>query len=47
MERPRRLSAVQPTERLIGNCPAIDALRAQIRHLAPFDAVGHPAGPTV
>ncbi len=47
MERSRPLPAVQPTERIIGNCPAIDALRVQIRHLAPFDAVGHPAVPTV
>jgi transcriptional regulator with PAS, ATPase and Fis domain len=47
MERPHPLPAVQPTERIIGNCRAIDALRAQIRHLAPFDGVGHPAVPTV
>jgi DNA-binding NtrC family response regulator/tetratricopeptide (TPR) repeat protein len=47
MERPHPLPAVQSTERIIGNCPAIDALRAQIRHLAPFDSVGHPAVPTV
>jgi transcriptional regulator with PAS, ATPase and Fis domain len=47
MERPHPLPAVQPTERIIGNCRAIDALRVQIRHLAPFDGVGHPAVPTV
>jgi transcriptional regulator with PAS, ATPase and Fis domain len=47
MERPRTLPAAQPTERIIGNCPAIDALRAQIRHLAPFDAVNYSAVPTV
>jgi DNA-binding NtrC family response regulator/tetratricopeptide (TPR) repeat protein len=47
MERPHSLPAVPPTERIVGNCPAIEALRAQIRHLAPFDAVGHPAVPTV
>jgi two-component system, NtrC family, response regulator AtoC len=47
MERPRPLPAVQPTERIIGDCPAIDALRTQIRHLVPFDAVGHPTVPTV
>ena len=29
------------------SAPAIAALRAQIRHLAPFDAVGNPAVPTV
>jgi DNA-binding NtrC family response regulator len=47
MERPHLLPAVHPTERIIGNCPAIAALRAQIRHLVPFDGVGHPAVPTV
>ena len=36
-----------PTDRLIGNAPAIAALRAQIRHLVTFDAVGSPAAPTV
>src|SRR6266850_5287353 len=40
-------SVVHPTERLVGQSSAIHALRAQIRHLAPFDAVGHPAVPTV
>src|SRR5919198_1497867 len=47
MARPSPLSPVHPTDRIIGNCPAIGALRAQIRHLAPFDAVGHPYVPTV
>jgi DNA-binding NtrC family response regulator/tetratricopeptide (TPR) repeat protein len=47
VEGPHPLSAVQPTERIIGHCPAVKALRAQIQHLAPFDAVGHPAVPTV
>src|SRR5205823_1196205 len=35
------------TERMVGNSPAITALRAQIRHLASFDAVGNPYVPTV
>ena len=29
--------AGHPTDRLIGTAPAVAALRAQIRHLAPFD----------
>ena len=36
-----------PTHRLMGNAPAIAALRAQIRHLATFDTVGSPHVPTV
>src|SRR5215475_12590835 len=41
------ISPIHPTDRIVGNCPSIGALRAQIRHLAPFDAVGHPSVPTV
>jgi DNA-binding NtrC family response regulator/tetratricopeptide (TPR) repeat protein len=47
MARSRPLAVAHPTDRLLGNCPAISALRAQIRHLASFDAVGHPYVPTV
>src|SRR5262245_32891864 len=36
-----------PTDRLVGTAPAIAALRAQVRHLATFDAVGSPHVPTV
>jgi two-component system, NtrC family, response regulator AtoC len=36
-----------PTDRLMGNSPAIEALRAQIRHLAPFDSLGSPVVPTL
>jgi DNA-binding NtrC family response regulator/tetratricopeptide (TPR) repeat protein len=36
-----------PTDRLIGTCPAIVALRRQIQHLAAFDTLGNPAVPTV
>src|SRR5499433_3656020 len=36
-----------PTERLVGTCPAIAALRGQLRHLAAFDTLGNPAVPTV
>jgi len=34
-------------DRLVGEAPALQTLRAQIRHLARFDAVGHAAVPTV
>jgi DNA-binding NtrC family response regulator/class 3 adenylate cyclase len=47
MAFPRPASPIHPTDRIIGNCPAISALRAQICHLAPFDVVGHPYVPTV
>ena len=36
-----------PTDRIVGHAPAIDALRAQIRHLATFDTVGNAAVPTL
>jgi transcriptional regulator with PAS, ATPase and Fis domain len=36
-----------PTHRLVGNAPAMAALRAQIRQLAPFDTLGGPAVPTL
>ena len=39
--------AGHPTDRLIGIAPAIAALRAQICHLATFDAIGSPHVPTV
>ena len=45
MARARPVSSIHPTDRILGSSPAIDVLRAQIRHLAPFDAVGHPVGP--
>jgi two-component system response regulator AtoC len=47
MARTSPISPIHPTDRILGNCPAINALRAQIRHLAPFDGVGHPLVPTV
>ncbi len=47
MARARPVSPIHPTNRILGSSPAIDVLRAQIRHLAPFDAVGHPLVPTV
>lgn len=36
-----------PTDLLVGRSPTIIALRAQIRHLASFDALGNPFVPTV
>jgi DNA-binding NtrC family response regulator/class 3 adenylate cyclase/tetratricopeptide (TPR) repeat protein len=36
-----------PTDRIVGNAPAIDALRAQICHLAAFDTVGSAFVPTL
>src|SRR5262245_54200227 len=43
----RPLSPCYPTDRLIGTCPAMVALRAQLQHLATFDTLGNPAVPTV
>jgi two-component system response regulator AtoC len=36
-----------PTDRIVGHAPVIDALRAQIRHLATFDTVGSAFVPTL
>jgi transcriptional regulator with PAS, ATPase and Fis domain len=47
MARTSPASPHYPTDRILGNCAAINALRAQIRHLTPFDAVGHPYVPTI
>jgi hypothetical protein len=47
MAREAALPIHHPTDRLVGHTPAIQALRAQIRHLAAFDAVGNPYAPTV
>src|SRR6266496_4878432 len=47
MAGPSPLSSVHPTDRLIGQAPVMDALRAQIRHLAAFDTVGSAFVPTV
>ena len=37
----------RPTDRLVGTCPALAALRAQLQHLAAFDTLGNPAVQTV
>ena len=47
MGAPHPPPAGHPTDRPVGTAPAIAALRAQIRHLASFDAVGSPHVPTV
>ena len=47
MAREAALPVHHPTDRLVGQTPAIQALRAQIRHLVAFDAVGNPYAPTV
>ncbi|MBI3990006.1 MAG: sigma-54 factor interaction domain-containing protein [candidate division NC10 bacterium] len=47
MPRPSPSSPDHPTDRLIGNSPAICTLRAKIRYLASFDTVGNPYVPTV
>ncbi len=47
MVRARPLSPPDPLARLVGEAPALQALRAQIRQLARFDAVGQAAVPTV
>jgi DNA-binding NtrC family response regulator len=47
MARPRLIATVHPTERLVGQAPAVAALRAHIRHLVTFDTIGNPFVPTV
>src|SRR5215510_4073240 len=47
MARARPLSPPDSLDRLVGEAPALQTLRAQIRHLARFDAVGHATVPTV
>src|SRR5262245_51950633 len=40
-------SSDHPTARLMGDSPAMQALRAQVRHLAAFDTLGNPEVPTL
>jgi transcriptional regulator with PAS, ATPase and Fis domain len=47
MAREGALPTAHPTDGIVGHCPAIQALRAQLRHLAAFDAVGNPHVPTL
>jgi two-component system, NtrC family, response regulator AtoC len=47
MARASPVSSVHPTGRLVGNAPALRALRAHIGHLAAFDTVGSAFVPTL
>src|SRR5215831_7355792 len=47
MARSAPVPQAHPTDRIVGHTPAIDALRAQIRHLAAFDTVGSAFVPTL
>src|SRR5262245_43431857 len=47
MAHPRLVPSVHPTERLVGEAPAIVALRMHIRQLVTFDTIGNPVVPTV
>src|SRR5688572_1420397 len=47
MARPRLIPAGQPTDRLIGQAPAMVALRRQIQHLVTFDTLENSFVPTV
>jgi DNA-binding NtrC family response regulator/tetratricopeptide (TPR) repeat protein/class 3 adenylate cyclase len=47
MARSDPIPHAHPTDRIVGHAPAIQALRAQIRHLATFDTVGNAFVPTL
>jgi DNA-binding NtrC family response regulator len=47
MDHPHPQPPHHPTDRLVGTCPALEALRTQLRHLAAFDTLGNPVVPTV
>jgi two-component system response regulator AtoC len=47
MTDPGSRPLAHPIDRLVGEAPAMRALRAQIRHLAAFDGLGHAAVPTL
>ena len=47
MARSDPLPPPHPTGRVVGNAPAIQSLRAQIRHLVTFDTVGSVFVPTL
>ena len=47
MVRSDSVPHAHPTDRIVGHAPVIDALRAQIRHLATFDTVGSAFVPTL
>jgi DNA-binding NtrC family response regulator/tetratricopeptide (TPR) repeat protein/class 3 adenylate cyclase len=47
MARSDPVPHAHPTDRIVGHAPAIQTLRAQIRHLATFDTVGSAFVPTL
>jgi len=47
MARSDPVPHAHPTDRIVGHAPVIDALRAQIRHLATFDTIGSAFVPTL
>jgi len=47
MARSDPVPHAHPTDRIVGHAPVIDALRAQLRHLATFDTVGSAFVPTL
>src|SRR5215831_16022682 len=47
MARSDSVQHAHPTDRIVGHAPAIQALCAQIRHLAAFDTVGSALVPTL
>src|SRR5262249_22110015 len=47
MARAASTPGPDPTAQLVGQSPAMQTLRAQIRHLATFDTLGNPQVPTV
>jgi DNA-binding NtrC family response regulator/class 3 adenylate cyclase len=47
MPHSRTVVSMAPTDRLVGQSPAIQTLRTQICHLAAFDGIGKPDVPTV
>jgi DNA-binding NtrC family response regulator/tetratricopeptide (TPR) repeat protein len=47
MARPRLIATVHPTELLVGQAPAIVALRAHIQQLVTFDTLDNPVVPTM
>src|SRR4029434_7332510 len=47
MARSDSVPHAHPTDRIVGHAPTIQALRAQIRHLATFDTIGSAFVPTL
>src|SRR5262245_31447822 len=47
MARPQPRPVDHPIDRIVGHAPAMADLRAKIRHLAPFDALGSALVPSV